>query len=509
MLFLYSKNISEYPESSLLIPLIIAFIFTLVVYGMMQIVFRRIERAAIVSSIIIFITLSYGRFLTIFAKSDVQLFGLTISHEYLVFTGSMLVLVAVIFFVRRFKSLLQVNKLFLLLSVVLLVFPVITIISFEARTGRVFKIRFPSVITTGKTSQTTKNLPDIYYFIFDRYAGPKSQRTEYGIENNPLFEFLKRKGFYLAEDASTNYPKTLHSLGSSLNMEYLDFLTEKTNGGHSSDQTIVTPLIRQSKVHMFLKNKGYYLVNIGPKTWNPTSKNPYADQSFIMKNGTYGEADAFTTGFLNTTIAAPLLKKLFHNPLDVSADPENNEHRRLVLFGLEAVEKAIDINGPKFVFAHILIPHDPFVFDKNCNPITEEEVKKHDHVYNYKNQLTCANTNIEKLMTDILARSKTPPIILLQSDEGPFPLKNILPEKQSWSIASTEALKEKFPILNAFYMPGVSQKELYQSITPVNSFRVIFNSYFDTKLPLLPDRNYVFQDEENYYKFTDVTERIK
>lgn len=84
-----------------------------------------------------------------------------------------------------------------------------------------------------------------------------------------------------------------------------------------------------------------------------------------------------------------------------------------------------------------------------------------------------------------------------------------LPPKQAWGKASDTALAEKYPILNAYYFPDNKTEALYDTITPVNSFRVVFNTYFDQNLPLLPDRNYVFEDEDNYYKFIEVTNRIE
>ncbi len=47
---------------------------------------------------------------------------------------------------------------------------------------------------------------------------------------------------------------------------------------------------------------------------------------------------------------------------------------------------------------------------------------------------------------------------------------------------------ERFPILNAYYFPGVDSSDLYPTISPVNSFRVVLNTYFGLELPLLEDR---------------------
>mgnify|MGYP003492704243 FL=1 len=48
----------------------------------------------------------------------------------------------------------------------------------------------------------------------------------------------------------------------------------------------------------------------------------------------------------------------------------------------------------------------------------------------------------------------------------------------------------RMSILNAYYVSAAAKKDLYPAITPVNSFRVIFNHYFGTEYPLLEDFAY-------------------
>lgn len=512
--FLYSANIQEYTEISAVVPLIYSLVFGTLIFLLSKLIFKRFSQSAIVSSFIIFVSLSFGRLIGILGINNIRVLDLTVDKRIVFLIISLILLALIVFAVRRFKSSLYlVNQFLFYLSALLLIFALFPIITFEFKTKKI-------ITTVNELSQRTvkentrkvpdgKIYPDIYYFIFDRYAGPKSEKTKYNIDNSRFFNFLKNKGFYLAEESSANYPKTFLSLASSLNMKYLDFLTQKTSGGSSPDESITTPYIQNNSVLNYLDERGYYSVNIGPKSWNPTSQNPYVNKNFIMKSDTYPYVDAFGTGFLNMTIAEPVFKAAFANKLDISEDPNNNEHRKIALYEISAIEKAIKIPGPKFVFTHILLPHDPFVFDDKCNPIDEKEVNKYDHVYNYSKQLKCANSVMEKIINQIFENSKTLPIIVLQSDEGPFPMIDPIPPKQAWGSAKTESLKEKFPILNAYYFPDKKYDLLYPSITPVNSFRVVFNTYFGEKYPLLEDRNYVFSDEDNLYMFTDVTDRLK
>jgi hypothetical protein len=54
------------------------------------------------------------------------------------------------------------------------------------------------------------------------------------------------------------------------------------------------------------------------------------------------------------------------------------------------------------------------------------------------------------------------------------------------------------PILNAYSLPGVEMAEVYYpAISPVNSFRVILNRYFESNLPLLEDRSYFAPNQDH------------
>ena len=64
-------------------------------------------------------------------------------------------------------------------------------------------------------------------------------------------------------------------------------------------------------------------------------------------------------------------------------------------------------------------------------------------------------------------------------------------------------------IFNAYLFPGVDKSVFYSSITPVNSFRLLFNSYFGTDYDILEDRAFVFEDYNHPFKFYDVTDKLR
>lgn len=119
------------------------------------------------------------------------------------------------------------------------------------------------------------------------------------------------------------------------------------------------------------------------------------------------------------------------------------------------------------------------------------------------NQLIFVNKKVKELVDKILLKSKIPPIIILQADHGS---ESSL--YGNWENPTTHMLKERMNILNAYYLPSFEKKMLYDSITPVNTFRLVFDFYFDTNYGLLDDQSY-YSTYERPYDFVNVTDKVR
>jgi hypothetical protein len=106
---------------------------------------------------------------------------------------------------------------------------------------------------------------------------------------------------------------------------------------------------------------------------------------------------------------------------------------------------------------------------------------------------------LQQAVTQILQSSDEPPIIIIQSDHGSRVFLN-------GDSAEKTCARERMSILNALYLPDNGASQFYESITPVNTFRVIFNTYFNTNFDLLEDRSYLAANDQPY-DFLDVTDK--
>jgi len=144
--------------------------------------------------------------------------------------------------------------------------------------------------------------------------------------------------------------------------------------------------------------------------------------------------------------------------------------------------------------------------------VEAEEENGRSRAVNYVDQTRFANSQVLAWLDSIMAvPEEDRPIVIVQADEGPWPIEFLRNERAfDWTNATPAQLEEKFGILSAFYLPGKTAEEvgLYDSITPVNQFRAIFGAYFGLDLPLLPDRNWIFIDQAHIYTEVDVTEKV-
>jgi hypothetical protein len=126
----------------------------------------------------------------------------------------------------------------------------------------------------------------------------------------------------------------------------------------------------------------------------------------------------------------------------------------------------------------LVVPHPPYSFGPNGEAVSfNDGAPFAERATAYSNQALFINREILKVVDALISKSRVPPVIVIQGDHGPLPDLALNGE-------------EKMPILNAYYLPGAAQKKLYPTITPVNTFRIVLDSYFHQNLPLLKDISY-------------------
>jgi hypothetical protein len=500
ILALYSANVAEVSPSAVAIPLISAMGFALLLLLPAWLIFRNAGKAAITVSIFLILFFSYG-----YVSNSVE--GLGITYKVLWPIWCILIICSAYLVKRTRRELQNLTVILSIVAIALVIVPTINIAANEIEAASQDITTTDNIDTNEVDLEKTDTLPDIYYIILDRYASASTLEEVYDFDNSEFLDYLSDNGFYVAPESSSNYPQTHQSLASSLNMKYINYLTEEL-GEDFSDLSPTYTMLQDYEVWHFLKSEGYKFIHVG-SWWEPTRKNELADI-----NINYWEIPEFSMTLLKTTMLYPLALESSTLPLWLQS-PFLEELRvgqwERVPYIFDQLSEIPNMKEPTFVFAHMLISHPPYVFNRDGSYLTEEEADTRSIQVNYIDQLVFSNSKVKELIDELLSSSETPPIIILQADEGPYPGgqdkwegKGEWKEPVGWEEATEAELREKMRILNAYYLPNVSKDVFYPSISPVNSFRLVFNLYFDTDFELLPDRSYAYY-KDHPYKFFDVT----
>ena len=119
-----------------------------------------------------------------------------------------------------------------------------------------------------------------------------------------------------------------------------------------------------------------------------------------------------------------------------------------VLYTFDNLAEIPNIKEPTYIFAHMLIPHHPYVFDREGNYQTLNQANLKSEMDNYIDQLITTNIMLITLIDKLLSRSEVPPVIIIQADEGPYPGGQERWEGDyGWEEASPAELRQKMGIL--------------------------------------------------------------
>ena len=344
------------------------------------------------------------------------------------------------------------------------------------------------------------NRPDIYFIVLDGYARNDVLNEHFDFDNSEFLGELQARDFLLPTDARSNYHKTVLSISSALNMNYVSELLPELDEKDTYYWWLMEPLIDNSIVRASLEKQGYrsYAIETG---WGLTD-NPTTDVYFQP-------CSIAINDYENILIKKTPINMLSRFFSQLSCFPSHDNHRRIVNFNFEKLSEISKETGPKFVFAHILSPHPPFVFGENGEHLmpsynyslrdaNEILITDDEYRYFYVNQMKFVNTMLVDLVDEILANSSSPPIIILQADHG----SGMLTDFRS---SMNTCLKERFSVFAAYYFPNIAQESMPVDMTPVNLFRFVFNEYFGTELPVLPNRHYYFKESVYLFQTEDVT----
>jgi hypothetical protein len=494
-LTLLAHNIDQVKPSIALRSLAVSFVGGVVLFLLLRLLYRDWKRSAILATIVLVWLFSYGHIYD--AVQNVQFAGIVVGrHGFLLPVWLLTLTLALWWAAKKLKDTAAATLALNVIAFAILILPLAQITLFEVRTQKAWQNRSSASAVTSAAANDIhipegSTPPDIYYIILDSYTRADILQAEFGYDNTAFLDDLTEMGFYVASCSLSNYSHTDLSLASSLNFDYLSALGDSFVSSNRS-RTNLWPLIRHSAARQMLEELGYTTVSFETGYyWTG-----WYDADYFMAPPHRGTLnDLFTTGGLNSfevmylRSTAGLLLVDFAQKLGLpkklvpDVDYPNRTRREQVqyILGQLQFDRVPSLQGPKLVFVHLVIPHPPNVFGPNGEMVILPDNDK----MGYRDQVIFVSKQIKSIVKDIITKSDRPPVIVIQGDHGAVQLRG------DGHVA----------ILNAYYLPGVDPSSLlYPSISPVNTFRVIFNLYFGGNYPLLEDVSN-FSNRDSPYTF--------
>ncbi len=487
VLALLAQNIGQVTPVTLIRPMIFSAAFSLAVWLVTSLLLRNLWKSALLTLTIEILFFSYGHEARL--VSGIPGIGATLgSSRYLALLDLFLLVVITFWIIRTKSSLYGVTSFLAVACVFLIAMPLVQIGEFYRITQR--PVAEAKSLIQSSSVQTQVDKPDIYFIILDAYSREDLLKSDFGFDNQPFINQLTALGFQVIPCSRSNYNATALSLSSMLNLNYKSTIGVLASSV-SSGQDPMVPLIKHNEVRFILQGMGYSIYTF--ETGFPGLDWPNSHQFVLPQQESWVSKQLLpieTVYIKNTALEILLDSQIgIFKQIKTTVDSPNAEHIALEEYILNELPGTANLPGPKFVYAHILLPHKPFVFDgqgnirtdtrffsKGGDPINDDFFRQ-----GYIGQVEFANSQISQDLKDILRFSQKPPIIILMGDHG-----------YAWGDTHFENLM-------AVYMPGTNARPFYPTISNVNVFRSIFNDYFDAAYPMLPDLSYRIDFNKGVY----------
>jgi hypothetical protein len=461
ILFLYGHNAWVLDLASLEVPLGYSLLAAALVYGLFFLLWRSPAPAGLSATAFMVFYFTYGGLYQLLIQPD----RFSVYH----FALLPLVIAVAIYtglLISRLKPAVaaSLEKILLVVSAALVVYNLAIITPVEVQ--KVQQEKAAVIPVTGASRPAGQHYPDIYYIIFDEFAGFPANSAYFHSNTIAQFKtFLEQHNFFVAANSRAVTINTQTEMATRLNLQQYKL---------SDDPAVTNAVLDNSKVMQVLKSYGYTTAVL-----NMFFQGIHADYNltYDAQQVSGMAADQFKRAFFDDTMFDAF------SGYFLSASEAEQKQRDLILYTLERTANLpSDIHSPKFVYTHLLLPHDPYIFDRDGNLLPPED--NYDNHF-YLGQYEYTAKLAEDLVTKLLAQADpaNPPVIILQSDEG---ARNI--QRRDHNNVILGGVMENYPIanayyiLNALYLPGYDTRQLPDNLPPIDTFVVVLNHYLDAGL---------------------------
>ena len=378
-----------------------------------------------------------------------------------------------------------VNKTSILVPISIIIFIILTIYFIKSKNN------FESIIKIANVVSITLILvvcvqfiipgasaekPNVYHIILDEYTDNEILTKKFGYNNEKFLEFLNNNGFYMHDKLFSTFGSTVKELNVILNMEYPKKLRWMSEDYES---------LNNNKVMSIFSNQDYSVI----------------ETNSMMRWKNFSDVDTklcYDTNFINSEFLDQVLgKSIIRYFLEKYQQDTRRDTVRCTFNVLNEITLKTD--GPKYVFSHVYVPHPPFLFGPNGENVIPDRreisgLQSWENPQGYVNQLIYATNEITVVIKNIVKNDPNA-IIIVQGDTGTLTGTNI----------SKKTMKEIYQAHSILYAVRIPDVEDSDYMIPVNTYRIIFNNYFNMNYDYLEYHGYLVHNDSD---MEDITKKL-
>lgn len=480
ILHIYSKNLSTFSLQVLLLPLASILLVCLLLNIFIATILKKRDQWFLLFSCLSLLFWFSWPSAVVFTKLvDIQN-NFILTYKFSILTFALLLsIIACYWTIRTFNlPLKKINTFLNIFSFFLIIYQLLNIFIFIQNDSK----------HTSECYGNQENIkyPNIYHIILDAYTNKEILAQLYNYDNSNFYNELKLANFNVFENAYSNYGSTTPSINSMLRMQYFNKMEE------THPETSIP-------VWDHLQNKGYTLHN----SIAFIARNNYPS-IYLKQENKINSSFLFLIACFNCTPIHHTLHNLFLRKVYKAHIDEIDE----TLSFLEDAQNLHGLNNNYF-YAHIMNPHEPFVFDGEGNISTKQtyeglilqkklnlandERSENSFKEGYTNQIKAINKRVLNTINKILRQypEDSKPIIILHADHGRssrFIFRDVWLTEKEKKIPSLH-IRAHWGILLAIY--GV-EATFPHNLTLVNLYKYVFNNLFFENNTYLENKHFAF-----------------
>ncbi len=510
VLIIYSQNIGRVNFEELILPIALVLVFSIGLFYILKIILKNPYKSALIVTVILIFLFSYGHIY--YLLNDVSIGGEDLGRNRYLIPAFGIGLVVSIFFIIRTKRIFDnATSIFNVIGAVFIMVAISNVALVGAEISECEKCANQELFYERKDFSKyfephkfvlNDNPPNVYYLILDEYARSDALLEYHDFDNSEFVNFLQDKGFHVAENNFTNYPMSVQAIPATMNMNYINFLaneigTEVRNYKPLNEKDY--GLYPNNMVIKNFKEMGYKIITFNTFALH-LHENPLSDQTFCHRTAFVLDNRLFDV-LTRTSIFGYFVERWAEGEL-----------RQVTVCTLDKFGESYDVfEEPVFIWAHVMLPHPPWIFGPNGEEITpgkpllitdnpEFRDSGWDVKRQYIQQVQFANKKTTEIVEKILENDSNS-IIIIQGDHG-----------TAWDVNWFEPQKEdalqRMKNFDAIYFPDIEKRDLLKDDrTLVNTFRTVFNAYFNSQYEILDDKMY-WSYNQKPYTFDEVTNHL-